>query len=68
MVVVPTENDVRLHYDRSRSDLFFYLLTLAGIALLVVLPHPGRRRPRRAAAVGRWRRPAPAADPAADRR
>jgi hypothetical protein len=36
MVVVPTEHDVRLHYDRSRSDLFFYLLTLGGIALLVV--------------------------------
>ena len=35
MVVVPTEQDVRLHYDRSRSDLFFYFLTFAGIALLV---------------------------------
>ena len=36
MVVVPTDNDVRLHYDRSRSDLFFYFLTLVGIGLLVV--------------------------------
>ena len=35
MVVVPTEQDVRLHFDRSRSDLFFYFLTFAGIALLV---------------------------------
>jgi hypothetical protein len=35
MVVVPTENDVRLHYDRSTSDLFFYALTLVGIGLLV---------------------------------
>ncbi len=36
MVVVPTDNEVRLHYDRSRSDLFFYFLTLVGIGLLVV--------------------------------
>ena len=55
MVVVPTEHEVRLHYGRSRSDLFFYVLTL--------------RRHRHAGAssgirgdVGfddRWRRPAP---------
>ncbi len=36
MVVVPTSNDVHLHFDRSRSDLFFYFLTFVGIALLVV--------------------------------
>jgi hypothetical protein len=35
MVVVPTENDVRLYYGRSSSDLFFYALTLIGIGLLV---------------------------------
>jgi hypothetical protein len=35
MVVVPTSQDVTLSFDRSRSDLVFYLLTLAGIALLV---------------------------------
>jgi hypothetical protein len=35
MVVVPTENDVRLHYGRSGSDLFFYALTLIGIGMLV---------------------------------
>ena len=35
MVVVPTQQDVRLHYDRSHSDLFFYLLTLGGIVLLI---------------------------------
>ena len=35
MVVVPTENDVRLHYGRSGSDLFFYALTLLGIGMLV---------------------------------
>jgi len=35
MVVVPTENEVRLHYGRSGSDLFFYALTLIGIGLLV---------------------------------
>ena len=35
MVVVPTDNDVRLHYGRSGSDLFFYALTLIGIGMLV---------------------------------
>jgi hypothetical protein len=35
MVVVPTENDVSLHYGRSGSDLFFYALTLIGIGMLV---------------------------------
>jgi hypothetical protein len=35
MVVVPTSNDVTLTFERSTSDLFFYLLTLAGIALLI---------------------------------
>ena len=33
MVVVPTENEVRLHFDRSTSDLVFYLLTLVGIGM-----------------------------------
>ena len=35
MVVVPTETEVRLHHERSRSDVFFYLLTLVGIGVLV---------------------------------
>ncbi len=35
MVVVPTDNEVRRSYERSGSDLFFYLLTLAGIGLLI---------------------------------
>ena len=35
MVVVPTEQEVRLHYGRSTSDLFFYVLTLVGIGLLI---------------------------------
>ena len=35
MVVVPTSNDVRLTFDRSRSDLFFYALTGIGILLLI---------------------------------
>ena len=35
MVVVPTDNEVRLHYGRSGSELFFYVLTLVGIGLLV---------------------------------
>ena len=83
MVVVPTEHDVRLHYDRSRSDLFFYLLTLGGIALLVVfrirgdvdLDAPllaGRRRRASMSDGGRPdgtddARPRPVAGPAADR-
>jgi hypothetical protein len=41
MVVVPTENEVRLSYGRSGSDLFFYLLTVAGIGLLIVLRRRG---------------------------
>jgi hypothetical protein len=35
MVVVPTSTHVRLHYEASRSDQFFYLVTLLGIALMV---------------------------------
>jgi hypothetical protein len=35
MVVVPTSNDVRLTFDRSTSDVFFYALTLIGILLLI---------------------------------
>jgi hypothetical protein len=35
MVVVPTSNEVRLSYERTRIDYAAYLLTLVGIALLV---------------------------------
>ncbi len=35
MVVVPTEQEVHLHYGRSTSDLLFYVLTLVGIGLLI---------------------------------
>ena len=35
MVVVPTSNDVRLTFDRSSTDLFFYALTGLGILLLI---------------------------------
>jgi hypothetical protein len=35
MVVVPTSEQVSLTFDRSSSDLFFYVLTLLGIGLLV---------------------------------
>ncbi len=35
MVVVPTSNDVRLTFDRSTSDMFFYALTGIGILLLI---------------------------------
>ena len=37
MVVVPTENEVTLSFERSSSDVFFYLLTLLGIGMLIVL-------------------------------
>jgi hypothetical protein len=36
MVVVPTEEDVTLRFERTTSDLVFALLTLLGVALLVV--------------------------------
>jgi hypothetical protein len=35
MVVIPTEEHVRLAFERSRSDLFFYGLTILGIALAI---------------------------------
>lgn len=35
MVVVPTENHVRLHFERSTLDDVSYLLTLIGIVLLI---------------------------------
>jgi hypothetical protein len=41
MVVVPTENEVRLTYGRSGSDLFYYALTLVGIGLLVFFRRRG---------------------------
>jgi hypothetical protein len=44
MVVVPTDNEVRLHYGRSGSELFFYVLTLAGIGLLVFFRIRGDER------------------------
>ena len=35
MVVIPTEKNVRLHYSSSGIDKVAYLLTIAGIALVV---------------------------------
>ena len=35
MVVVPTDRDVRLHFDLSLRDKLAYVLTLFGIAVLV---------------------------------
>ena len=37
MVVVPTANEVRMTYGRSGSDLLYYMMTLAGIALMIYL-------------------------------
>jgi hypothetical protein len=36
MVVVPTDRDVRLHFDLSLRDKLAYVLTLFGIAVLVI--------------------------------
>jgi hypothetical protein len=35
MVVIPTENQVKLTYSKTPLDWFFYSLTLFGIALCV---------------------------------
>jgi hypothetical protein len=35
MVVVPTSNDVRLHYSSATIDKVAYLLTLIGIVIVV---------------------------------
>ena len=64
MVVVPTSNDVRLTFDRSTSDLFFYALTGLGILLLIasriwgdkLLAGFDRRPPRRTCVRRRGRR------------
>ncbi len=44
MVVVPTDNEVRLHYGRSGSELLFYALTLVGIGMLVFFRLRGDER------------------------
>ena len=41
MVVVPTDTEVRLSFERSGLDLFAYALTLVGIGLLVVWRRQG---------------------------
>ncbi len=41
MVVVPTEEVVHMHFDRSTSDIAFYLLTLAGIVMCIVMRRHG---------------------------
>jgi hypothetical protein len=35
MVVIPTDNEVRLHYSSSMIDKVAYLLTLIGIVVVV---------------------------------
>ena len=37
MVVVPTDTHVRLHFGRSKSDLFFHGLTLLGVVMAIAL-------------------------------
>jgi hypothetical protein len=44
MVVVPTQTDVRLSYGRSGVELFGLLLSLAAIAVAVVLARSDERR------------------------
>jgi hypothetical protein len=36
MVVIPTSNEVRLHYGYTFVDFFAYLMTLLGVAIMVV--------------------------------
>ena len=36
MVVVPTQKDVRLHYGYTKLDIFAYLLTAIGIAVMLM--------------------------------
>ena len=36
MVVIPTENEVRLHYGYTTVDFFSYFLTLVGVGMMVV--------------------------------
>jgi len=45
MVVVPTDNDVRLHFDMSGRDYSAYALTVFGVGALIVVT---RRRARTA--------------------
>jgi hypothetical protein len=44
MVVVPTQDEVRLSYGRSTVEWFGLLLTLAGVAIAVVLARADERR------------------------
>ncbi len=41
MVVIPTDTHVRLHYDRSTTDVMFYVLTAIGVALAVLFRFRG---------------------------
>ena len=41
MVVIPTSNDVHLTFERSGLDVLAYVLTLAGVVLLVVFRRLG---------------------------
>jgi hypothetical protein len=41
MVVVPTERDVSMTFERTTSDYFFYLATLGGIVMLILLRRKG---------------------------
>jgi hypothetical protein len=41
MVVIPTDTHVRMAFERSRSDLFFYGLTLIGIVLAIFVRFRG---------------------------
>lgn len=36
MVVVPTQNDVRLHYGYTKIDFFAYFLTFIGVCMMAV--------------------------------
>ena len=46
MVVIPTDRDVRLHFDLSRRDKLAYVLTLLGIVVLVGVARRERKTTR----------------------
>jgi hypothetical protein len=53
MVVIPTDTHVRLEFERSRSDLFFYGLSILGLGLAIFARFRGDWNfPRLAATAG----------------
>ncbi|MBA3289685.1 MAG: hypothetical protein H0U21_17020 [Acidimicrobiia bacterium] len=64
MVVVPTSTDVSMQFEPSSTDLFFYVVTFAGIALAIVMWRRGLVRVQDATADAGTPPPPPAWGPA----